>query len=139
MRVYLLVVVVFFVSSRRRHTRCALVTGVQTCALPIWRWWSDRDADGNVLTPATDVNGNPFENDDAISYWLGEGVTAQDGTHYSGHWAPQSVNAEVFSQQRKRLGIQATAQLRPFDNLTVPANYFHFAYKSHWQSNELKL
>src|SRR3546814_3098068 len=26
----------FFVSSRRRHTRCALVTGVQTCALPIF-------------------------------------------------------------------------------------------------------
>src|SRR3546814_6338755 len=26
----------FFVSSRRRHTRCALVTGVQTCALPIY-------------------------------------------------------------------------------------------------------
>src|SRR3546814_777851 len=33
---------VFFFSSRRRHTRCALVTGVQTCALPIsvrsWRY-----------------------------------------------------------------------------------------------------
>src|SRR3546814_20866343 len=32
----------FFFSIRRRHTRCALVTGVQTCALPIcsWRgWW----------------------------------------------------------------------------------------------------
>src|SRR3546814_2528335 len=27
---------VFFLSSRRRHTRCALVTGVQTCALPIF-------------------------------------------------------------------------------------------------------
>src|SRR3546814_7105880 len=26
---------VFVFSSRRRHTRCALVTGVQTCALPI--------------------------------------------------------------------------------------------------------
>src|SRR3546814_10505727 len=26
-----------FFSSRRRHTRCALVTGVQTCALPICR------------------------------------------------------------------------------------------------------
>src|SRR3546814_2478375 len=25
----------FFLSSRGRHTRCALVTGVQTCALPI--------------------------------------------------------------------------------------------------------
>src|SRR3546814_3289008 len=27
--------VALFFSSRRRHTRCALVTGVQTCALPI--------------------------------------------------------------------------------------------------------
>src|SRR3546814_2076523 len=26
----------FFFSSRRLHTRCALVTGVQTCALPIF-------------------------------------------------------------------------------------------------------
>src|SRR3546814_5252311 len=32
----------FFFSSRRRHTRCALVTGVQTCALPI----SDEDRSG---------------------------------------------------------------------------------------------
>src|SRR3546814_19793998 len=31
------VFVFFFFSSRRRHTRCALVTGVQTCALPIFR------------------------------------------------------------------------------------------------------
>src|SRR3546814_5623340 len=31
----LLIVLVFFFSSRRRHTRCSLVTGVQTCALPI--------------------------------------------------------------------------------------------------------
>src|SRR3546814_2736180 len=30
------VVFYFFFSSRRRHTRCALVTGVQTCALPIF-------------------------------------------------------------------------------------------------------
>src|SRR3546814_5845518 len=29
------IVYMFFFSSRRRHTRCALVTGVQTCALPI--------------------------------------------------------------------------------------------------------
>src|SRR3546814_19084361 len=26
----------FFFASRRRHTTCALVTGVQTCALPIY-------------------------------------------------------------------------------------------------------
>src|SRR3546814_2679205 len=29
------ILILFFFSSRRRHTRCALVTGVQTCALPI--------------------------------------------------------------------------------------------------------
>src|SRR3546814_6994233 len=32
---YYFVCLSFFFSSRRRHTRCALVTGVQTCALPI--------------------------------------------------------------------------------------------------------
>src|SRR3546814_19124432 len=32
---FICMLVIFFFSSRRRHTRCALVTGVQTCALPI--------------------------------------------------------------------------------------------------------
>src|SRR3546814_5750401 len=31
----------FFFSSRRRHTICALVTGVQTCALPIYKELSE--------------------------------------------------------------------------------------------------
>src|SRR3546814_4487495 len=38
-------IVLFFFSSRRRHTRCALVTGVQTCALPIW--WRGRSGGGS--------------------------------------------------------------------------------------------
>src|SRR3546814_18095789 len=36
------VLLCFFFSSRRRHTRCALVTGVQTCALPIFEARLDR-------------------------------------------------------------------------------------------------
>src|SRR3546814_1775557 len=36
-----------FFSSRRRHTRCALVTGVQTCALPISMRTSDIDEVGD--------------------------------------------------------------------------------------------
>src|SRR3546814_3596677 len=36
MLMLLLSVSILFFSSRRRHTRCALVTGVQTCALPIY-------------------------------------------------------------------------------------------------------
>src|SRR3546814_5016796 len=30
-----------FFSSRRRHTSCALVAGVQTCAIPIWHLYGD--------------------------------------------------------------------------------------------------
>src|SRR3546814_7697362 len=33
---FISIFLLFFFSSRRRHTRCALVTGVQTCALPIF-------------------------------------------------------------------------------------------------------
>src|SRR3546814_5961905 len=40
----------FFFSSRRRHTRCALVTGVQTCALPIY----GQNCDFVVLACKTD-------------------------------------------------------------------------------------
>src|SRR3546814_19462278 len=41
---------IFFCSSRRRHTRCALVTGVQTCALPIC--YEDFGCFGALLRPA---------------------------------------------------------------------------------------
>src|SRR3546814_5420180 len=44
----------FFFSSRRRHTRCALVTGVQTCALPIF--------------PCRSGSGTPFQSA-AIPAW----------------------------------------------------------------------
>src|SRR3546814_1719826 len=43
----------FCFSSRRRHTRCALVTGVQTCALPIslgrYRYLKQRDGAADLL------------------------------------------------------------------------------------------
>src|SRR3546814_4102777 len=46
--------VLFFFSSRRRHTRCALVTGVQTCALPISqrRWLAPAVAAGVAVVAA---------------------------------------------------------------------------------------
>src|SRR3546814_7371487 len=43
----------FLFSSRRRHTRCALVTGVQTCALPICEWLALSFADRVIaVSPA---------------------------------------------------------------------------------------
>src|SRR3546814_1429004 len=44
--IFLMFCLYFFFSSRRRHTRCALVTGVQTCALPIFRPLNDRQHAG---------------------------------------------------------------------------------------------
>src|SRR3546814_4406313 len=41
---------IFFFSSRRRHTRCALVTGVQTCALPIFCFFASTNLVGAGLT-----------------------------------------------------------------------------------------
>src|SRR3546814_10401186 len=55
----------FFLSSRRLHTRCALVTGVQTCALPIsWTINGDTNGDGIFQDPAY----IPLVNDPIVSY-----------------------------------------------------------------------
>src|SRR3546814_1253217 len=48
----------FFFSSRRRHTRCALVTGVQTCALPIW---IEQALEKQILTPRDRADGITIE------------------------------------------------------------------------------
>src|SRR3546814_7941161 len=59
----------FFFSSRRRHTRCALVTGVQTCALPIYRETDALAAQPGILDPAighvVDAIGGDVVDDDA--------------------------------------------------------------------------
>src|SRR3546814_598915 len=61
----------FFFSSRRRHTRCALVTGVQTCALPICNSTQgvlDRDngwcgfTDGSAGSVLADVGASDYGN-----------------------------------------------------------------------------
>src|SRR3546814_3435302 len=49
----------FFFSSRRRHTRCALVTGVQTCALPIFpaRHWAITSAGCEMMNNGEPISG----------------------------------------------------------------------------------
>src|SRR3546814_19320466 len=48
-------VFIFFFSSRRRHTRCALVTGVQTCALPILQKMTMRFLLGHSETAVREI------------------------------------------------------------------------------------
>src|SRR3546814_693976 len=61
-RVFKIAYFCFFFSSRRRHTRCALVTGVQTCALPISEQWH---VGRNVFIAAHE--------DWARGAWMGQG------------------------------------------------------------------
>src|SRR3546814_6055791 len=70
----------FFFSSRRRHTMCALVTGVQTCALPIYQ----RDLDFarkyglevRRVVAEGDKTGAVFEGDEA---YTGPGALVNSG------------------------------------------------------------
>src|SRR3546814_1886775 len=58
-----------FFSSRRRHTRCALVTGVQTCALPICDFcaaWGE----GKVEKPDPDTIAGYFATEGEWHLWV---------------------------------------------------------------------
>src|SRR3546814_7167697 len=59
----------FFFSIRRRHTRCALVTGVQTCALPIYLTVKGNDANvaGGVEIAGTNAFGEAISETIALA------------------------------------------------------------------------
>src|SRR3546814_10133293 len=75
----------FFLSSRRRHTRVALVTGFQTCALPILLIFMSRSAVGKSLLAAADnpeaaiYMGVDVDRAHRIAFAIGTGVTAVAG------------------------------------------------------------
>src|SRR3546814_2458537 len=68
----------FFFSSRRRHTRCALVTGVQTCALPISRKVLDADQQAALTIARLQFLDAAKQNDIKAALALGAKVLAGD-------------------------------------------------------------
>src|SRR3546814_8323346 len=106
----------FLFSSRRRHTRCALVTGVQTCALPIYGRGApfssareklfpvdaDRD-EGRLLAPAQD-----FEQHRAAARLLGVGDAL--GQRLGGrHRAAIDAEDHVAAAQALGTGVAVAA------------------------------
>src|SRR3546814_444468 len=87
-----------FFSSRRRHTRCALVTGVQTCALPIfirdWNLWLRNLATGAETQLTTDG---------AVDYGY---ATDNAGWKHTDKailvWSPDSAKIATFKQDQRR-------------------------------------
>src|SRR3546814_3497406 len=91
----------FFFSSRRRHTRCALVTGVQTCALPIcWLLTGRRTGGGFHVVLTEGFSGPvPFE---------GGPVPCDDVLHPAGPAAPEATLIATLPSEGALEPAQAT-------------------------------
>src|SRR3546814_6913493 len=105
----------FFFASRRRHTRCALVTGVQTCALPIcWKVASGEISNAPMLETMA-ATGQPVmlstgmstyaEIDRAVALVRGAGAPVavmQCATRYP--CPPEEVGLNILPLFRERYG-----------------------------------
>src|SRR3546814_9195851 len=119
----LITAVFCFFSSRRRHTRCALVTGVQTCALPIF-------LNGNLLSALSGAGLKGFEmtrhflnlsdaGGDAIAAMLND---AQERKAKRAKWPKGSADADmpldghvlgmIFEKNSTRRSEEHTSELQ---------------------------
>src|SRR3546814_3078583 len=78
---YFYLVLCFFFSSRRRHTRCALVTGVQTCALPICQKPSGV-LGASAVRAGLDTRGGPGSKAGSLRFFAGMPKTGQERRSY---------------------------------------------------------
>src|SRR3546814_19857719 len=99
-----------FFSSRRRHTRCAVVTGVQTCALPIWR--SHEVAKGADLVRAL-VEDQPEPREALYFRWSPERgyVRPAAGADGSGWTVRRSESGQIYWYIGYALALMATINL----------------------------
>src|SRR3546814_1402773 len=100
----------FFFSSIRRHTRCALVTGVQTCALPI--------------------SGYSKVTDGGESYAFSEQIKWATDHNFVGALDEEALQRSAdmdFSDLAERYlaGIRNRAQGRPFLTEKLPSNFLN--------------
>src|SRR3546814_9574826 len=79
----------FLFSSRRRHTRCALVTGVQTCALPICIAFQRQKGPFHHRSPPTGGSADRWENTPdrsrCVSFLPAHSVGLGDGFSFGPH------------------------------------------------------
>src|SRR3546814_10029153 len=122
----MLFVVVFFFSSRRRHTRCALVTGVQTCALPIWKKTdaAAAEAEAAAAKSAVPVAEEPIANAlqiDQVRLELGYGLLPM--INGSGGQRLTDQIKSLRRQLAQEIGF-VMPSVRIQDNLQLPANTY---------------
>src|SRR3546814_3982428 len=90
-------IVLFLFSSRRRHTRCALVTGVQTCALPI----------------SLSVNDFPASTESASRLAAGQQWTKSNSSPNEGTAVPQTIAlVDDDRSEERRVGKECVSTCR---------------------------
>src|SRR3546814_19178481 len=90
---YISLIVFFFFSSRRRHTSCALVTGVQTCALPICQLQASASCPHGVGVADVDIQDPEVPAQIATDRGTGQGRSRMTG---------KSFVAELRAKPKKR-------------------------------------
>src|SRR3546814_10601401 len=109
----------FFFSSRRRHTICALVTGVQTCALPICVA-HQRDHRPGRLLPAGAMEGSGARYLIQILADLGHAVTDHPAVRLDLGFAGSAEEAEATAlalkvgprSEERRVGKECVSKCR---------------------------
>src|SRR3546814_2426152 len=97
------VVLIFFFSSRRRHTRCALVTGVQTCALPISVHGSACDTGYRPSVAERDGIRDPVGGADARMVRFMPTMAARSEEHTSELQSLMRISYAVFCLKKKKI------------------------------------
>src|SRR3546814_18056173 len=99
----------FFFSSRRRHTRCALVTGVQTCALPIYAVFLQHQA----VAAAADAELQPGIGVDAVEELGGVGPLDIDLAEGGGVEDAERVAHRLHLAVHRRVQVLAVLRVVP--------------------------
>src|SRR3546814_18710595 len=104
-------------ARRRRHTRCALVTGVQTCALPIWQPRPDHDAAADAAGGAqADRADGRRDDQDRRPLRPRRKPQAPDGRGHPGQHRLDPARLRTFPDLRRRADRSGHArQLRVVD------------------------
>src|SRR3546814_1077482 len=89
----------FLFSSRRRHTRCALVTGVQTCALPILLHYLPAERQPALLQVAA-------------SHLAPDGCLVIRNVLREDHWRFHVTRVEEFRSEERRVGKECVSTCR---------------------------
>src|SRR3546814_5511788 len=100
---------VFFFSSRRRHTRCALVTGVQTCALPIFQGLAETCE--TERHPFADRRGHTaLENEFFVPEFIGRACVKREPVARLTRSDVERARSRAVAEQN---GLRATEHLDP--------------------------